>query len=570
MLNILKTIILLIFLVTPFSVSAIFEQEIDSKYYSFYNKIEVKYENNKDILTFLYKIDKAILKIKNNTSLSFYKIKDIERLEYLNTNKINRLESFNKVENWIINSKDVFLNTLKSNWFKYIPVNTDNFEFIYNNKINKVFFKKYHIINKDNYQYFIDNFNDWLIINWDNNIFYFLSDYSLEVKIEFSDSINNWFIYAEWKKYPMYIEDRVYKKVNYSTFYDLKDEKYGFYKSDFSKMWEKLVIYNKDNKYWIISNFETSDVLNTSFIKDIKNKEWFLNLLIDDEKYIDISDKNILLYKLKLKTVSLIKWKTDDEKIKIIYNYILNELEYFEGNYTNNKEVFSWLLSYKNWYSVCDWYVKLFWYMLYFSWIENFEIKKWFVINSSDFPEIWHAWLEIKWNYFDPTFDDPIWINVNKIFTEYKYFNLPYDLMYSSRFDWFNIPEKYLWKSEDYLSKIVNSNYVNLLDKYSSYKILEYFNVIKKLKLNVDNISIEDLLENNQNYTVSEKTYSYIWDSWESIVIKWFNYYTFTTNNELNNLIKQLWLTFLNMKIFKWVTISWNIEYRLWYNIKYK
>ena len=258
-----------------------------------------------------------------------------------------------------------------------------------------------------------------------------------------------------------------------------------------------------------------------------------------------------------------------DDKIKTIYKYILDKLYYYRWDFNFHKEIFSWLSSYKNWYWVCDWYTKLFWYMLFFSWIENFEIKKWYVINSSDFPNVWHAWLKIDNFYYDPTFDDPIWINKNKTYSDFLYYKLPKEIIYTSRFDWFNIPDEYKWKSYDYLNLLVDSRLYNLSWKINWYKILNYYKVLKEVWFKVDNITINNLCNFNTCYNVDNKTYNYKDEFWKNIKIKWLKYYNISNNKELKNIIKQLWFDFLNMKYFIWHFEDWSKVLRLGYDIQY-
>ena len=80
-------------------------------------------------------------------------------------------------------------------------------------------------------------------------------------------------------------------------------------------------------------------------------------------------------------------------------------------------------------------------YMLNFAWVSDTEVIRGFVIDATDFPEIWHAWVRIWNKYYDPTFDDPIGQKDTKKLENYKFFRLPKDLFYTNRFTYDDTPE---------------------------------------------------------------------------------------------------------------------------------
>jgi hypothetical protein len=209
------------------------------------------------------------------------------------------------------------------------------------------------------------------------------------------------------------------------------------------------------------------------------------------------------------------------------------------------------------------------WYMLMFAWIEDIELIRWFVINAPDFPKVWHAWLKIWDFYYDPTFDDPIGNTSPKKYDQYVYFKLPWDLFYTNRYDFKNLPEETKTKTPDELTTIVNKNLYNLISKYkdSWYNIMKYSLLLSKNWLSYsDKIDISSLKKMLITYDInwSDMTFT---KAWKKTYIKKLKYYKLE-DNTIDDLLKNINYDLSNKNIFKWIFSDWTYEYRLVYELE--
>ena len=230
-----------------------------------------------------------------------------------------------------------------------------------------------------------------------------------------------------------------------------------------------------DDIQWttFVKDYKKVKLISDSIISDIKNKQVFLNELADDKKYLS-DDTDVLFTQLKTDTINLTLWENEYTKIQKIYDYILKNVSYSKFD-INNKYIFSWIYTYKNKSWICTWYSKLDLYMLSFAWVSNAKVIRWNVVDALDFPNIWHAWIQIWSNYYDPTFDDPIW-NINtKTESEYKYFWLPKDLFYTNRFNYWTLPENLKTANLEDRKNYVTNELTKLQEKYSwsNYNLLK-------------------------------------------------------------------------------------------------
>jgi len=325
-----------------------------------------------------------------------------------------------------------------------------------------------------------------------------------------------------------------------------------------------LIAFDNKKKWLVfITEYDKIRLIDNSVIENINDKYGFLKVLKED-KINKNYDKDFV--KMKLLSKSLTFWlQTKDEKIEAIYHYILDNISYIQ-----NANWDSWIETYldKTWQ--CSWYSKLFLYMLYFAWIEDISYMKWFVLNSSDFPDIWHAWVKI-WNYYyDPTFDDPIWNEWNISFNDFKYYKLDYDLFYTNRYNLENFPEKYRFSSLTSRQKIVEDNLYNLAlknqDKYNDKILLK--SSIFKIKNNLWNktLEIEDLKKIIPYYEWSGRNTIII--NWETKKTRSIRYYEINNSN-IEQLLEQLKYNLNNSSLIKWDLWNWNIEYRFAYELTF-
>lgn len=587
--NIITKFILILLLLINFSYTYATDISIIKSYNNFIIKLESKYEMENQLII-LEKIkkkieetlkskkisNKSIILLKELNTINNRKILDIKK--QINNNNLddsyqkeiekNETSKFKAYK--IPNIPDYVLNIIDSKNRIYLNViydeNSTNFEYFYNWKINRLIFNTYYKINSLNSNSL--KTKNWYIFyfNWD---YILVDNYEIEEKIPYSESYKyfkgvikndtNYFL-KNWTYY-------YYKFDKYSYI----NEKYWFYKKNLEWLWfeiNNIVLYNNWNNYTFVNNFTEEKLINYDLIQYINNKNKFLTYLYDDKKNISY-DTDKYFIELKKTSEKLTQWLTKDEKIKVIYNYILDNINYTNPIDLSKKEIFSWIHTYKNKDWVCEWYVKLMAYMLMFSWIEDIEVIRWFVINAPDFPKVWHAWLKI-WNYYyDPTFDDPIWNVTTKTFNEYVYYKLPWDLFYTNRYDILNLPEELKTKNKAELSLMVNKNLYNLVTKYKNnwYNILKYSIMLNENWLNYnDTINIDILEKILKRYDVNWKDMSFI-ENWKKIYIKKFKYFKIDDTN-IEEVLRSINYDFSNKYILKWDFWNGNEEYRLAYELE--
>ncbi len=621
----MKKIILKIFLLAIILFSSVFvsyaknytDADIDKIYSNFTLKLEKKYNNNIELII-LKKLQLKLDFILLHKKLSFSLKKIIIRLWNLNKNFINRLSYKNnfqlkqnitqlkenkadtlsnyrylsnyndndfkinyknqlktewlirnflkkKQQNFIISD---YIKNLISKWKKFYLLSS-KYEFVENNNIYRFAFLKYYKINSSNYKEF---YNKIGVIIYNANLWYiFIEDFKTEKKIPYSESEK----YTIWvlndKKLFLLGNDwyyYFYRFTNYSHISDI----YWFYISDLKKLWlnnKNLLIYvDKNHKFNFVSNYKKIRLVNKNFLVSIWNKDLFLKILSNDYRFLDKDYTNTLL-KIKEVTNRLTNWvKDNNKKVKLIYSWILNNISYTRSFKLNDYRIFSGVETFNNKNGVCEWYVKLMWYMLLFSWINNFEDIRWYVIDAPDFPNIWHAWLRIWDKYYDPTFDDPIWASSTKTYDKYKYFALPKDLFYANRYDYWKLPEYVKKLSLTERKKLIFEKLKKLVYKYknSNYLIIKplvfrlKYNLLNKQKLDISDFKkilkyyiVNDYKfydKNNIKRNISHIVYYVINnDNIEQIIEDYFNY-------NLNNVY-----------LFKWNLWNWKYEYRITNNV---
>ena len=330
---------------------------------------------------------------------------------------------------------------------------------------------------------------------------------------------------------------------------------------------KSLVFLKEDNTLWFVNDYKKIKLISDSIIYWIPWKYNFLKEIKDDKKKI-VQETDKVFQSLKEKTIELTKWKTKEEKIKTIYNYILSNVKYTDNFTLQDWRIFSWVETYTNKDWVCEWYVKMFLYMLNFANINNSEVIRWYVIDAQDFPKVWHAWLRIWNRYYDPTFDDPIWQTETKKYTDYKYYNLPKDLFYTNRYDFDKIPEVLKTKNLEFRKEIIVKNTLPLISKYkkSWYNILKPYIWKEKHWIKLDKkLDINDLKKITHYHTVENFKFT---RNWTKVSIKSLQYYKIT-DSWVDDLMEQINYNLNWYYLFKWKLENWDYEYRVGYNVKF-
>lgn len=336
-------------------------------------------------------------------------------------------------------------------------------------------------------------------------------------------------------------------------------ENYSFFDST-TEIRDKDLLFNWINKdttlvtseNWkiiFIKNYKEFRLVSDSIIYWLPWKKEILETL-KNIKYYDKKDENLDKDFIELKEVSekLGSWvNKKHEIIKILYNYILTNLRYEENIVANDYNIYSWIKTFKRNVWVCQWYVELFTLMLAFNNVKA-DIIKGDVIDSEDFPKIPHAWVKIDSFYYDPTFDDPIWPKETRPFENYKYFQLPEDLMYTNRYNLGKTPEFIKTLTLEERKNIVSQNIYNLHNKYKNYTY-NIFNIVKLKKelwiLANQSIKLSDLVKKYWYLEINNWKIK-VWNSWK--YLKKLNYY------DLNDADVLAFLSQINFN-FSWYKI---------------
>ena len=332
--------------------------------------------------------------------------------------------------------------------------------------------------------------------------------------------------------------------------------------------WKNIVVYYDNWNLSFIKDYKKVKLITDDIIYGFPNKYELLKT-IRNNKLFDASRDDDSYYKTLEKTSKeLTSWiYKDDEKIKIIYDYILKNISYSNNFTMQDYKIFSWVETYSNKSWVCEWYVELFNLMLWFNNIKS-SIIIWDVIDASDFPQIWHAWVKIGEYYYDITFDDPVWATKTKTFNEYSYYKLPKDLFYTNRFDKWLTPENLKTSTLDFRKALIKSNLSKLIEKYknNNYNLLKIFKFKEKYGISATkDIAANDIIKilwykDMKNFEVVV--------AWKTKYIKNLNYISLE-DDTIETFLEQINFDLTWYVVLKWLKDDWNIEFIISNNITY-
>jgi hypothetical protein len=208
-------------------------------------------------------------------------------------------------------------------------------------------------------------------------------------------------------------------------------------------------------------------------------------------------------------------------------------------------------------------------YMMMFSWYNDIEVIRWYVIDAQDFPDIGHAWVRVWNKYYDPTFDDPVWAKKDRSFKEYKYFNLPKDLFYTNRYNEKELPSNIKKLSLEDRKKLISQNVYSVSKKYknSDYKLLKLIKIKSKHNIKYyEKITLNNFSKILPKYKVENFNYNYKWKRKQIISFKFYSINTF----DLEALLEQLDYNLDWYYFFEWYDAKWEKSYRLAYDLVVK
>lgn len=547
-------------------VNAYTQAELRLFYDTLYAKIETKSQQKQDkILQVLYTVEKKlqwVLKTTSNTK---------------NKTIFNTLLSLNKEKIIFLENKQIsllsqtqskptlhpqYITNLLNNGYTYLQTSPQG-EFNEKGSVYKFSYKKYYEIDLNNHAYFLKNRLSNGVIVLHQNKYILTSDYSKERKYTYKD-LESMFTHFVDMKNPYRLEGGMYYGYRYN-YYIFFDDIESFSQGDFSanKIDFKTTLFIKDGeKYFFSNEYQKVKLVWENMISQITNKDAFLSSIIDDNKFFPWDYEDILL-QIQSTTKNITSWiHSQDQKIRKIYDYIVDQITYYDTYISDgNKQVFSWVLTYKNKTGVCDGYTKLFLYMLSFAGVSDVEIKRGFAYDNSDFPSYWHAWVRIWEVYYDPTFDDPIGGSRNG---NYYYFGIPKVLMYVNRFDGIVIPEYLKKMSLDERKALVVKNMYELFDDYRNFALMNTIKNRKFLQLDYSQkITIPLLIEKMKPEEVHAGKF---YHEWYEFVIRSLSYYALWENN-VESIILSPKIDLEEMYFLKWYKDDGTFDYRLAYDV---
>jgi hypothetical protein len=313
---------------------------------------------------------------------------------------------------------------------------------------------------------------------------------------------------------------------------------------------------NEEKSINFVQNYRKVKLIKDSVIFWFPDKYDLLKTLKGNKEKHPYNDDDNDFLNLEKVSIEITKQVYKDEnKIAIIYDYILKNLQYPETIDFDDYKLFSWIEAFKWKITVCEWYVELFNLMLWFNDISS-QVFIWDVITATDYPKISHAWVKIGDYYYDPTFDDPIWTKETKTKDKYLFFKIPKDLFYTDRFDYLDSPEELKTTSFEYRENLVKANLIAIFPKYknSNYKTLAPYNFRNKYGIPLNSeISINDLKKIMQYWELNEAKLNI---NWQIKNVKTMLYKTITDDNIIEKLLESYDYNINWLYLIYWVK-SW-------------
>ncbi len=384
-----------------------------------------------------------------------------------------------------------------------------------------------------------------------------------EKKIPFTEILAEW-----WKKMLLYndsyfIEDGSILTYQYDEFFPIESY-YGIYESELEANWysydEAVILRLQDAKNNITFSPNILKVANEDDFD--MNSEFHHELINTSIRDVLLTEKD---YSKELKDIynlaqEITRWLTsEDDKILAIYDWVNKNIVYPRKYDAENILLGSWVETYLNKEGLCIGQTRLMLYLLKAAEIENVKPIAWYVVDSFDFPQVWHAWIQI-WDYFyDPSFEREYQQDPSK----YLYYKIPYDIIYTNRYNLKDLPKKLLVADKDEIKKEIKKRRLLLTEKYypsDKYMLLQRSYFVKKYSLEVEHeITLSDIIHQVGTLRIDFKDWSLIqkYDIFDEN-ITYFNIPSLKTN--LEEILQNINYDVTNQKvieIYRDGEISW-------------
>jgi len=564
MTKILLILVACLALVSP--IFAVDSGEMGARFDGFITKIETKYPDLDRQISFYGALQKK-LKSMRATKQKPEVMLAISQIQSLNDAHLKdlKLKSLAKAFPQVVVDNPDFQKL--TNIYMPLAVN-ENFEFFKGNEKNRIKFEKYYPVNSLNITWLIKKpVPNGILVIFEDHSLAVVEDYTYEKKYSFED-LKKIFTKNYDTKNPYFIQDHKligYKYKEYKSF----DESEGIYLSELKENGidpNTALLVMDGKKYLFVQSYEIISIANESSLTGVSNRDEFIKQILDDRDTFATSDTDQILSDLRGVTLNITKnAKSNDEKIAIIYDWIIDNITYNSDFQNQGEAPFSWLETFKNRLGVCDGYTKIFFYMLSYANIPDVEIKQWMAYADATFPKFWHAWVKVGNDYYDPTFDDPIWWD--KYSPKHLYFKIPKSLMYTDRFDGTDIPESIKSLTVDQRIALVLKNKYDLYNQFPNYGLMWDVRLRKSIGISYDELlTIETLKKHMTPYHVSG--YQFTDKDGYTRKIKAIQFYIIDDTN-LNSIFQSLWATNSTILFLEWEKPDKSLDYRIVKEIEY-
>lgn len=488
--------------------------------------------------------------------------------------KILEIREKKKIESEMLTPDfpNIVRDLLSNPGIQFISTNAKR-EFIDRWEIQRVWYVNYFPVTQPNSRA-LSQKNGIIVYDQDDSEYRFIENFRFEDKTPYSQLTERFRSFVTEEHSIGTRSDSIFG-YNFLNFRFYEDA-YGVYESQLASSGfqdDATLLYRRDDgTYNFVTDYSEYKLVNEDDVFWLPEKHLLLDYLREDAKF-QSADISWELARIKTIAENLTRWKSEQESIKAIYNWILNNVEYSPVIDLTDEKIFSGIETFKNNQGVCTGYTKLSSYLFYFAGYDDVEVIKWHVIDARDFPEIGHAWLKIWDLYYDPTFDDPVGGKTTKTFDEYKYFGLPKDIFYANRFDFGDLPKEIETASKSEIQAYIFNYLTDLLPKYSDqideYQVFAGIQFRKQHNIAWSTILTPELVASKiWSYNVDNNSFRFSENGTERRISQ-IRYFTLTSENT-QQVLDSIWYDTSDVYLFNWQTESGSREWRLWYDLELK
>ncbi len=100
--------------------------------------------------------------------------------------------------------------------------------------------------------------------------------------------------------------------------------------------------------------------------------------------------------------------------------------------------------------------------MLQIAHIPDAYLIEGYVLDSPDFPDVGHAWIQIGEDFYDPSFE----LQFRDDSDDYLYYKIPYDIFYTNRYNTFYLPQELFTTPKEDITDEISRRRLALTSRY--------------------------------------------------------------------------------------------------------